>query len=393
VYASSTRQIGCRRLLASPIVGSSGPSVSFNNLIAKTWAENILFSVMVELTYKCNLDCFFCYNDLNLHGQPLTIEQYLAFLEDLRDMQVLNLILTGGEPLAHPDFFLIGSKAKDLGFVLRIKSNGHALRGRLAQRVKEEIDPFVIDMSLHGACAETHDRQTRIPGSFDRLMENIPELQALELRLKLNCTLTRWNEGEMEEMFELADRLGIRLGITPTVVPRDDGDTEPLTLTPSRAGKLKLFRLLDARSRVAGDQQASPASEGLQPLDDSMMPVSVEKNCGAGSSGITVDPFGNVLPCVQWRRPVGNLHTQSIKEIWSGSAGLEEVRSLTVEAKRKVDGYGEKGHLMGFCPGEAQVTTGDPLSLYPTATEQMDLLDQVNREQKSVDRPLLPIVG
>jgi MoaA/NifB/PqqE/SkfB family radical SAM enzyme len=63
--------------------------MALKEIVNKTWSENILFSVLVELTYRCNLDCYFCYNDLELQGKPLATEQYFRFFEDLRDMQVL----------------------------------------------------------------------------------------------------------------------------------------------------------------------------------------------------------------------------------------------------------------------------------------------------------------
>ena len=135
--------------------------MSLANLTPRIWEENVLFTVLVELTYKCNLDCFFCYNDRSIQGTPLSTGQYFRLMEDLRDMQVLNLVLSGGEPLAHPDFFKIGAKARELGFVVRIKSNGHALTQRLASRLKREVDPFGIDISLHGASAESRARKPR----------------------------------------------------------------------------------------------------------------------------------------------------------------------------------------------------------------------------------------
>lgn len=364
--------------------------MAFERVLLRTWSKNILFSAMVELTYRCNLDCFFCYNDLQARGRPLSRDQYFQLLEELRDLQVLNLILTGGEPLAHPDFFALGARARELGFVVRIKSNGHALRGQLAERLRQEVDPFVIDLSLHGARAAAHDRQTRVSGSFDRLMENIPELLSLGLRLKLNCTLTRWNEAEVEEIFALADRLGLPIAVNPVVSPRDDGGREPLALTASREGKLRLFRLLDERARRR--QGSERHGELGRQADDGIPAPESEKNCGAGSSSITVDPYGNVLPCVQWRRPVGNLHRASIREIWEGARGLDEVRRLTGEAKKMVDGHGPDGRLMAFCPGLAELATGDPLGLYDDAEEQMALLGQVNQETER-GRPLLPVVS
>jgi MoaA/NifB/PqqE/SkfB family radical SAM enzyme len=365
--------------------------MSLARLMATAWRENLLVSVLVELTYRCNLDCFFCYNDLGLKGEPLSREQYYRFFDELRELEVLHLTLSGGEPLAHPDFLALGARARELGFVVRIKSNGHALRGELARRIRDEIDPFVIETSLHGATAATHDRQTRVPGSFERLLANLAELQALGLRVKLNSTLTAWNEGEIEAMFTLADALSLQLQVDPEVTPRDDGSREPLTVAPSREGVLRLFRLQTERGRRALDG-GTDSLVALRSADEGV-PVPVGKHCGAGSSGLAVDPFGNVYPCVQWRRPVGNLHEQSLKEIWRGSAGLAEVRELTAQAKDVVGSHGPRGALLNFCPGMASVHSGgDPLRIYPSALQRKELLETV-LEDEARRRPLLPLVS
>ena len=358
--------------------------MGFEQILRKTWRDNLLFSVLVELTYRCNLDCFFCYNDLGLRGEPLCTEQYLSFFEELRDLQVLNLTLSGGEPLAHPDFLKLGERARELGFVVRIKSNGHALRGEMARRIRDEVDPFLIEVSLHGATAATHDRQTRVPGSFERLLVNLREALGLGLRLKINSTLTRWNEEEIEGMLALADGLGAPLQFDPEVTPRDDGDAEPLSISPSREGMKRLFALQAERARAGA--AVAVAREG----DEGIVPVPLEKHCGAGSAGIAVDPYGNIYPCVQWRRPVGNLHRQSIGEIWAGSAGLREVRELTAKAREVVEGWGPAGPLLSFCPGSAAVRTGDPLRVYPDAVRRAEILGETLEGERK--RVLLPVV-
>ncbi|MFL6194447.1 MAG: radical SAM/SPASM domain-containing protein [Thermoanaerobaculia bacterium] len=352
--------------------------MSLSRLLAATWRENLLFSVLVELTYRCNLDCFFCYNDLGLRGAPLSREQYFRLLDDLREMEVMNLTLSGGEPLAHPDFLALGARARELGFVVRVKSNGHALRGELARRVRDEVDPFLIEVSLHGATAATHDRQTRVPGSFDRLLANLAELRDLGLRVKINSTLTAWNEGEVAGMFELADRLGLPLQIDPEVTPRDDGDRDPLQVAPTREGVLGLFRVQMARGRAAGGEGPPEVARGA---DDGTVPTPAGKHCGAGSAGLAIDPYGNVYPCVQWRKPVGNLHQEGIREIWESSSGLREVRDLTVRAAGVVAGEGPASHLLNFCPGSAAAHTGSPLKVYPAAAARRDLLLQAMEEE------------
>jgi mycofactocin biosynthetic radical S-adenosylmethionine protein MftC len=322
--------------------------VTFDALMGRSWEENRLVSALLELTYRCNLDCFFCYNDLGLRGKPLTFDQYDALLQDLASMDVLHVALSGGEPLAHPDFFRIGARARELGFVVRVKSNGHALRGDLARRLRDEVDPFIIEVSLHGATAATHDRQTRVPGSFVRLVENLHEMRELGLRVKINATLTLWNEAETAGMYALADSLGMLLRFDLQVSPRDDGDRTPLNVAPTDEGIRNLMRIEDAR--MAG------LPERPEPTG---MPV-LTKHCGAGSSTIAIDPFGNIYPCVQWRRPAGNLHERPISAMWADS--FDDIREESTAVKRVVSAHPLKTQL-NFCPGLAESLTGSPTTV------------------------------
>jgi AdoMet-dependent heme synthase len=344
----------------------------FGALVQRAWHENRLLSVLLELTYRCNLDCWFCYNDLGLGGAPMSTSEWLRLLDDLRDMGALNVTFSGGEPLAHPDFMQLGRHARELGFVVRVKSNGHALGADAARRLKADVDPFVVEVSLHGALARTHDRQTRVAGSFDRLLTNVAAMKAAGLRVQMNSTLTAWNEEEVEGMFAIADGLGAALRVDPEVTVRDDGDRGPLAITASRDGVLRLFEIQASR---AGAESAVGRD-----ADRSMGPADPGKHCGAGSSGIAVDPYGNVYPCVQWRHAVGNLHEASVAAIWGGSRELDAVRRITGEVARVVEGE-EDGALMAFCPGNAAALTGSPLKIYPQAARRASLARESERRR------------
>ena len=364
------------------------------SVVRRAWRDNLLFSVLVELTYRCDLDCAFCYNDRSLKGKVLSTAQYLSFFADLKELQVLNLTFSGGEPLAHPAFFELGAAARRLGFLLRVKSNGTGLDAETARRLKREVDPFQVEVSLHGATPDTHDRLTGVRGSFDRLIANLREIRALGLRIKLHSVLTSWNEHEVGGMFQVADGLGLRLQVDPDVTPRVDGDRSPLAMLASREGVERLFRLEYARSAAA----AGPA--GTEPPDappakeddrqDAVRPTEVietGKYCGAGSAGIAVDPYGNVYPCVQWRRPCGNLHDRSIREIWGGAFGLSAARALQPAIKQRVESFGPDSPFLNFCPGTAEAVTGDPLEPYPAALRRAALLRRIEDERDPGKRP------
>jgi len=341
----------------------------YSQLVARAFDENILLSVLLELTYSCNLDCFFCYNDLELQGQPLSRQQYFDLFEGLRDIGTLTVTLSGGEPLAHPDFFALGARLRELGFVVRIKSNGHALHGAMLDRILAEIDPYIIEISLHGATAATHDRQTRVPGSFDRLLRNLRGMRERGMRLQLNSTLTAWNEDEMEAMFALADGLELPLRFDPSVTPRDDGDLEPQRISASAEGIARLYRLQPQRAERLAGATADAASER-----NAAKQPATRRYCGAGASSITIDPFGNVYPCVQWRTPVGNLHERPVKDIWLGSTQLDQIRAQTEAVQGMVEQLGGDSRKAGFCPGLAAKSQGVATRLDPFTRQRMQIL-------------------
>lgn len=330
--------------------------MSYADLVQRAWRNNVLLTAHLELTYACNLDCHFCYNDRARPGSPLATAEWLSLVDDLAELQVLNLVLSGGEPTVHPDFFALGSHARRRGFVVRIKTNGILLRGAWLDRLIAEIDPFVLEVSLHGACAATHDRQTRVAGSFERLMENLHTARG-RVRLQLNAPLTLWNEGEVADLVALARELELPLRIDPEVTPRDDGSLAPLEIAPSASG---LRRWLETEG-VRAAPVVAPNPHGTCTGDR-------DKHCGAGSATVLVDPFGNVMPCVQWRRTLGNVRTTPLARLWR-SAALHDAREALVQVKR------ETGGEVDHCPGVARAITGS----LSGRTEQQSRRDQVRR--------------
>lgn len=342
-----------RGTAAGPSEGT-GRGPSFASVVSGAWTENRLFSVLLELTYRCNLDCFYCYNDLGKRGMLVPLERYLSLLDEIREQGALVLTLSGGEPLLHPGFWQIATRASDLAFSVRVKTNGHGWTQASIRRLKEEVSPFRVEISLHGGRAETHDRQTRVAGSFDRLMGVLSHLSDEGVRVKLNCTLTAWNAGELEEMAQIAESRGLSLAFNTTVSPRDNGDPTPLMVAPSADDLRRFHEFVQARGNTV-EIESEP--------DEIPGPSATRKNCGAGSATLAIDPFGSVYPCVQWRRPVGNICHQTLTQIWSANARLDEIRALSVTARGVRDSLPSLSRS-GFCMGLAEVYTGDPASPY-----------------------------
>ncbi|MFT6155982.1 MAG: MoaA/NifB/PqqE/SkfB family radical SAM enzyme [Neolewinella sp.] len=304
-----------------------------NNVAVAMRQQRILTDVTLELTYACNLDCFFCYNDRDKPGKPLSLAQYETLLRDLAGMQTMFLMLTGGEPMIHPHFFEIGRLTKELGFVVRVRTNGHSLTRAMARRVRDEVMPYEVEVSLHGATAEIHDQQTRVAGSFDRLVKNIASATDEGLRISVVSTPTSWNEHQIEAMFVLCDKLSVPLRFQGPVAPRDNGDTEPLTIQPTESAWDKVTRLVTERKQ----RQQLQADQG-EPVQGVEVEVETKKavaSCGVGVAGVDIDPYGNVLACMHLQESAGNVHDHSISEIWDNSPLFARARSRAKAAMQQ----------------------------------------------------------
>ena len=314
----------------------------------------------LELTYRCNWRCVFCYNPRHHDRRGLSGTEWLAVLDDLRTLGSLYVALTGGEPLTHPDFLAIARGARERAFALRILTNGALVTDALAAEIAA-LRPLAVELSLHGAAAETHDRATATPGSFDSMRRGLDRLLDRSVAVVLKAPLTRLNEAEMDGMRRIADERGVPLRIDPVLTPRDDGDAGPLSYRASAEAVERMFRALRAQGQLPGEERAAGGT-----------------NCGLGRTTIAVDPEGNVFPCLQWRRaPLGNVRVTPLREMWGTAPERLEAASVARAANDRMVEAGGALASFPFCPALALQSTGDPLRPDDGHREQAEIAERV----------------
>jgi pyruvate formate lyase activating enzyme len=92
-------------------------------------------------TMGCNFRCPFCYSgDLVFErGEVISEESILSFLEARKDF-LEGVVLCGGEPLMQPDIEAFISKVKEMGYLVKVNTNGTNSVG-----LKNLIDKGLID--------------------------------------------------------------------------------------------------------------------------------------------------------------------------------------------------------------------------------------------------------
>jgi MoaA/NifB/PqqE/SkfB family radical SAM enzyme len=319
-------------------------------------------SASLELTYRCNWRCVFCYNPRHHDRRGLSGSEWLAVLDELRALGTLYVSLTGGEPLTHPEFFAIARGVRERAFALRILSNGALITEKTADKVAG-LKPMAVEMSLHGSRAETHDRVTATPGSFDALLRGVDRLLERGVSVVLKTPLTRLCEDETEPMQALAEARGVPWRIDPVLTPRDDGDPGPLAYRASASALERTYRHLAAVGRLPHEERLKGGV-----------------NCGLGRTTIAIDPEGNVFPCIQWRRaPMGNVRETPLRQLWPVAEGRAEAAAVARAANDRLVDSGGAVAAFPFCPALAYQNTGDPLRLDDRHREEAELAERIRR--------------
>jgi len=341
-------------------------SNAYADLVARSWNKALPMTALWEITYACNHKCAFCYNCPERGRREMTKEQIISGLSKIADLGCVFLVMTGGEPLTRPDFFDIAWAGKRLGFALRVYTNGYLVDEIVARKFKE-LMPFEIEISFHGSRPETMDKLTGVPGSYGRVLQGIRNLRKYDLKVNMKVPITNWNQSEIRDIKALADSLGCHATFDPVITPRDDGDTSPLALQADREFLAKLW----------SPEYADLTHEEVPlPRND----THVEANCGTGRSTIALDPYGNIYPCVQWRRSAGNINdVADLRSLWKESPVLNEVRRIAMEIPKTTLKTCESGEFCSFCPGVAEVQTGDPRNIYP----QVRMTSEIRKQRHS----------
>lgn len=136
--------------------------------------------VSLTMEFRCNLRCVHCMIEGTMDRlEPESmdkLEDLLAYNE--RERRWKGLILTGSEITLRADLAEIAAKARARGFEhVRIQTHGvHLFRESYVQKLVDAgIDEYFV--SVAGCDAESHDGITEVPGSFDRMMQGLENLE------------------------------------------------------------------------------------------------------------------------------------------------------------------------------------------------------------------------
>ena len=254
-----------------------------------------------EITCRCNLRCVMCYTDCfnrtDKIREELTTDQILRIMDELADAGCLELCLTGGEPLARPDFFDLYEHAIEKGFLITLFSNGTLITDTVADRLAA-LPPHSVESSLHGFTEQTFEAITQGHHSYARCMNAIRLLIERRVPLVLKTTAMTLNRREILDIKRYVQRLGpVGFKLGEDMRPALDGSDGPFrfSLTPEEVETLN--RQDPQLSHETCQRQSVPAPP-----------------CRSGMRSFHIDAYGCLQLCSGNRIQGYDLRHGSFKE-------------------------------------------------------------------------------
>ena len=337
-------------------------------------------TLLAELTHRCPLRCPYCSNPLAMvraEGE-LSTEDWKRVFSQARALGVLQLGLSGGEPLVRKDLEELAAHARGLGLYGTLVTSGVGLSQRRAEGLKDAGLEH-IQVSLQDSDLESAERIAG--GSFSKQKQAaIAIVKQLGFAFSINVVLHRANLDRLGEIIELAGSLG--------------ADRLELANTQYYGWALKnLSALLPTREQVARAKQVAKAAIARYRGKMQIIFVLADyyeaapKPCylGWAKRYLVVSPEGLALPCHAASQITSlafpNVRERSLDWIWNEAPGFQAFRGDDW-MKEPCRSCPQKAVDFGGCRCQAFALTGDAANADPVCSLSpfRRLLDEVLAE-------------
>ncbi len=156
-----------------------------------------------KITSACNLRCAHCFTS-RFDSEPVAWD---SMLDQLRQLQISRVVLTGGEPLLHPELACLVSRLQANGISSTLLTNGLALTPRCAHRLAQ-AGLNTVSISLHSPQPETQNQISGGKTNFTRLVRAFHACQETNLPFTISSVALPANVGQIGQLIDFAFGLG-----------------------------------------------------------------------------------------------------------------------------------------------------------------------------------------
>lgn len=275
---------------------------------------------------RCNCRCVMCDIWKITDAEEISVDELEKHADDIKDLGVQWVVLSGGEPLMHSDLFRLTKVLRAMGIRTSLLTTGLLLE-KHAEQIINGIDDVIV--SLDGP-PRVHDRIRRLPNAFTMLQHGVQALHAKrdDYPVTGRCTVQRENHAHLSETIDTARELRLQsisflaADVTSQAFNRPDGwpqerrDQVGLTAPEVQMFGDEVEALIRNYKQFieTGFVRESPAK--LRRIVASFrahlgLAEPIAPRCNAPWTSAVIETDGALRPCF-FHAPIGNVREQGL---------------------------------------------------------------------------------
>ncbi len=321
--------------------------ISYKSFLNKTGSAIIPLRYFIELTYRCNLNCPYCYIGSERKMPELTANEWRNVISQIPRYSLVTLV--GGEPFIREDFTdILSFTSKRVFGKVNVVTNGTMFN-------KESIDALIksniilLSVSLDG-WGKTHElnRNTK-EGTFDKILSCLDTINQKRknkrMMIDIKTIVLKNNLEDIYKLYEYCTKMGFEF-LSVSFLRNNNLKQNPVLKNSFEPvfyeneyniePYFDVEHFLDIYDRICALKSKtkirfSPKFEGINsdtikrkikdffaPKDMSYLkrhPSDIYKPCKYPYSNMMINPSGDVYPCLSFK--IGNVKDKSIYELFN----------------------------------------------------------------------------
>lgn len=354
-------------------------------------------NLVLYVTRRCNLNCVYCFANATFAGsdklnttQELSTKKILELIEQIAELGIKSVTVTGGEPTLRDDLTEILDNLKRREIDVFLATNAVAVDDGIAHELKKN-GIKKIQAKLDAADAQLQDRLSGVKGSYDKLINGIEIFAEHSFSVSVASVITSWNIKDFPQVVEKCLELGAA-EIKPKIYMSgifSSTNRGGSYLNPPLESLLLLEKTIEELRCEYGKRIE------ISRLDFSKMEINRERNmplCPGLISTCCVMDNGQVTPCEMLSDfndnfIIGNVKSERLIDIWNSKKADNWVARKNIDIGESCRSCEEFIRCKGGCPWKAIVSHGswqcDPTCVRSPSPKKISFAEAPNRLQFS----------
>ena len=309
-------------------------SFSYNNRWGKA---KMPLRYFLELTYRCNLSCPYCYVGCDRNKNELSTDEWKKVIDQLPFYALATLV--GGEPLLRTDFIdILAYCSKKVMNKVHVVSNGILIDDEIIDAFKR-YKLLLLSVSLDGF-GKTHDLNRGKEGTFNKVVSNLENLKSKKKNqmIDIKTIVLENNLDDLPKLYKLCSDMGFEfLSISflrnnnwkqssilqESFIP-EFNENYPIKLYFDMEHFKEVYKEIEGmggKTKLRFSPKFEYSKKPLETIEKFFkLPESTEVQniyapCKFPYNNTFINPEGYIYPCLSQK--MGNIKEKPIKEIFN----------------------------------------------------------------------------